>query len=337
MTYPARPATVSSAGELIPGRLYSLWDIMKAFNAALLAHAFSSLAAYSQQETASGLAASATPVGKDRLDQLTSPLVAARVIATMLGLTETSDAIQRLSMAMKSSVEPITHVTLHYALEHLIDLMKNQLDKRKVFALDATKSKYYQADEYGVFPPQLLHTNALAAREKLPEPLFSPRAITAFPSAYMDIVEAGRCLALERNNAAIYHLMQVAEVGLRTLAWDRRAKVIKWKKEVPLEFSQWGDLIVAVRTKRDLINNWPRSKAVKEEANRYYTRAIFEVDSFNEIFRKHISHARNELYESDVAISCWGHVYRFMDMLAERMSETVRTPNVWNSPKKAKS
>jgi hypothetical protein len=67
------------------------------------------------------------------------------------------------------------------------------------------------------------------------------------------------------------------------------------------------------------------------------TRSIFEVDSFNEIFRKHISHARGEIYESDVAISCWGHVYRFMDMLSERMSEDQRMPNVWNSPKKANS
>jgi hypothetical protein len=67
---------------------------------------------------------------------------------------------------------------------------------------------------------------------------------------------------------------------------------------------------------------------------RYYTRAVFEVESFNEIFRKHISRARGEVYALDVAISCWGHVQRFMDMLSERMSEDFRTNNVWIKPKK---
>src|SRR6185437_13955935 len=154
----------------------------------------------------------------------------------------------------------------------------------------------------------------------------------AFPSAYMDIVEAGRCLALNRNNAAIYHLMQVAEIGLRTLAWDRRVEVKKWKKQtiVPLDYAQWGDMINGLEKKKELINHWKRSPHLKEKAYRYYTHAILEIDSFNEIWRKHISHARNTLYESDVAISCWGHVHRFMQSLAEYMSEEKRTPLVWS-------
>jgi hypothetical protein len=39
-------------------------------------------------------------------------------------------------------------------------------------------------------------------------------------------------------------------------------------------------------------------------------------------------------YAPDTAISCWGHVSRFMNRLAERMSETAVTPNVWKSKKK---
>ena len=151
----------------------------------------------------------------------------------------------------------------------------------------------------------------------------------------MDIVEAGRCLALNRNNAAIYHLMQVAEIGLRTVAWDRRVEVKQGKqqKTVPLDYAQWGQIIGGLIKEVEKIDAWKRSKPLKDEAKRYYTKAIFEVDSFNEIFRKHISHARGELYESDTAISCWGYIHRFMEMLAERMSETARTPKVWNAIK----
>jgi hypothetical protein len=226
--------------DFAPGRLWSLWDIMKAFNAALLGHAFSSLSAYSQQETAGGM--NAGRVSQTRLEDISLSLAAAKVMAVVLELDETRDAVERLARDMKSTVEPMTHVTMHYALQSILDLMKNELDKRKVFALDPEKSKYYQ----------------------------------------------------------------------------------------------WGQMIGEIQKKKDLIDHWKRSKALKEEAIRYYSRAILEVDSFNEIFRKHISHARGEVYESDVAISCWGHVYRFMDMLSERMSETDGTPNVWNSPKKVK-
>lgn len=38
-----------------------------------------------------------------------------------------------------------------------------------------------------------------------------------------DIAEAGKCLALDRNTAAVFHLMRVAEVGLRALARKLRA------------------------------------------------------------------------------------------------------------------
>src|SRR6266568_4382565 len=40
----------------------------------------------------------------------------------------------------------------------------------------------------------------------------------------------------------------------------------------------------------DLENRWPRSKSLREEAIQYYKTAIFDVSSFNEIYRKHIAH-----------------------------------------------
>src|SRR4051794_4802873 len=43
----------------------------------------------------------------------------------------------------------------------------------------------------------------------------------AFPSAMPDVLEVGNCLAAECNTAAVFHLMRVAEVGLRALASDR--------------------------------------------------------------------------------------------------------------------
>jgi hypothetical protein len=47
--------------------------------------------------------------------------------------------------------------------------------------------------------------------------LFGQRVGDAFPSAAIDIEEAGKCLALGRSTAAVFHLMRVLESGLRAL------------------------------------------------------------------------------------------------------------------------
>jgi hypothetical protein len=308
---------------------------MKSFNPSLLTHSFRQLTVYEQRQRASCETSPDSEVPHDYKADVQLTLTTARLIATVAGLAETSDALSRLEFDLRSTAEPLSHVRLQHALHHLLELMQSELGKRKVFVIEPEKTKYYQDDMYGVRKPT---ANALRSLIDwpVPEPQFGANVVDTFPSAYMDIVEAGRCLALNRNNAAIYHLMQVAEVGLRTLAWDRRVTVTRGKKqkEVPLEYAQWGEMIGQIQKKKELIHQWPRSKQLREEAYRYYTRAIFEVDSFNEVYRKHISHARGEIYTSDVAMSCWGNVYRFIEMLSERMSETHRTTNVWNNPKK---
>ena len=40
---------------------------------------------------------------------------------------------------------------------------------------------------------------------------------TAFPSAWYDIEEAGKCLALQRSTAAVFHLMRVIGAGVTAL------------------------------------------------------------------------------------------------------------------------
>ena len=47
--------------------------------------------------------------------------------------------------------------------------------------------------------------------------LFGAEVTTAFPSAVVDIEEAGKCFAFERWTASVFHLMRVMEMGLRVL------------------------------------------------------------------------------------------------------------------------
>ncbi|MGB6753926.1 MAG: hypothetical protein WBD90_06165 [Xanthobacteraceae bacterium] len=208
-----------------------------------------------------------------------------------------------------------------------------------VCSLLADKTKYYRDDIHGTRLRGLTANgpvNALSMLVQKPPALFTEEAERAF-NANMDLVEAGKCLASGRYNATVYHLMQVAEIGLRALAWDRRVIVLRRKSLIPLEFAQWGEIIGELEKKKDLIDTWRRSKTLREEAKLFYNSAIYEISSLNDVCRKHNSHARGGLYEFDTALSWWGHVSRFMDTLASRMTESWRTPSVWKAGKKGVS
>jgi hypothetical protein len=54
----------------------------------------------------------------------------------------------------------------------------------------------------------------LSARK---EPLFGPNVEARFPEMSEDIAEAGKCIALERPTAAVFHLMRVMEIAAQKL------------------------------------------------------------------------------------------------------------------------
>jgi hypothetical protein len=69
--------------------------------------------------------------------------------------------------------------------------------------------------------------------------VFGNEVRTAFNSAAPDMIEAGNCLAAECNTAAVFHLMRVAEIGLRALANDRNAPF----KNKPIDQQEWGTIL----------------------------------------------------------------------------------------------
>jgi len=79
-----------------------------------------------------------------------------------------------------------------------------------------------------------------------------------FPSAKEDIRSAVECYALDCNTACVFHLMRVAEYGLRALARERRVKL---PKNRPLEWAEWNDVISGIIKKTDALANQRRGPA----------------------------------------------------------------------------
>jgi len=162
--------------------------------------------------------------------------------------------------------------------------------------------------------------------------LFGDSVRASFYSAVADMEEAGNCLAAENNTAAVFHLMRVAEVGLRTLAKDRNAIF----KNKPTDQQEWGTILQFLdghikQLREESLSKWDDPR-VKDIQLRFYAEVISELRGFNEAWRRHLSHAREDaFYDRDYASSVLRHVKAFMQKLAGKIGQDKSTPVYWTA------
>lgn len=158
--------------------------------------------------------------------------------------------------------------------------------------------------------------------------LFGPAVSAAFPSADADIREAGNCLAAECNTAAVFHLMRVAEVGLRALARDRRVRL---PRKQPLNLAAWETIVKELEAAEEAIRHYPKTGAQAAQFA-FHHGAISLFAKFKSIFRNQVMHAQQH-FGPDHALRIFEDVRAFMQVLAQRIGESSRTPLVWKGKK----
>jgi hypothetical protein len=149
-----------------------------------------------------------------------------------------------------------------------------------------------------------------------------------FPSAKEDIEEAVYCYSLERNTACVFHLMRVAEVGLRGLA--RRMKVTV--KNKPLEWAEWQDILREMNKVPDALTQTMKRGPEKDEILEFYRGCIAQFYGFKDEYRNQVSHKRKS-YNEHHAASALSNVLQFMQKLAAKIDEKGRKVR---SPRKLK-
>jgi hypothetical protein len=162
--------------------------------------------------------------------------------------------------------------------------------------------------------------------------LFGPSVHSAFPTARQDIIDAGNCLAAECSTGAVFHLMRVAEYGLRALARDRRVSL---PRNAVLELATWEAVMKELEDAEVAIQGYQKTPA-REAQFEFYHGASMEFKRFKNKFRNRVMHTRDE-YDRHEALSALNHVQAFMQILSSRISETKRTPVIWKGPMWTKS
>jgi hypothetical protein len=140
---------------------------------------------------------------------------------------------------------------------------------------------------------------------------FGPMVFEAFPSAASDIEEAAKCLALRRGTAAVFHLMRVMEVGLRTTA---NALGVKYAPSWESYLRQMKPLIEA---------DWSKKPAKWKKEEEFFKDVYTYLHGVKRAWRNPVMHVR-ESYTPEVAKEIFGAVKSFMLHLATKVSEKTK-------------
>jgi len=137
----------------------------------------------------------------------------------------------------------------------------------------------------------------------------------AFTHAHDDIKSAGNCLAVGLNTAAVFHLMRVAEYGLRALAKRVKVKLIDHGKPQPIEYATWNKVLDGIRIQITASHKLPKT-ASRERKLQFYSDMAEHCTYLRDLFRNEISHTR-KTYNYGEAVGAKQRVQSFMEKLAE--------------------
>ena len=141
--------------------------------------------------------------------------------------------------------------------------------------------------------------------------MFGAEAASGFPSAAFDISEAGKCFALNRPTACVFHLMRVLEIGLGVFAKHFA---------VPSDHTNWHNIIEGIEKAVRNMSSDPAKPADWKEQQEFYSQAAHGFMFIKDAWRNYTAHARGK-YTEDETETIFINVRAFMQRLATRLHE----------------
>jgi hypothetical protein len=149
------------------------------------------------------------------------------------------------------------------------------------------------------------------------EKLFGEAVYNTFPAARYDVQEAGNAIAFEMYTASVFHLMRVAEHGLRRLAKRLRVTLTDKEKFLPLDYADWDKVITGIRGRLADARKLARGPQ-KQARLEMYSNAADHCEYMKDIWRNTTSHARKAYLPSE-SLQSKDRVEAFMQFLAESL------------------
>jgi hypothetical protein len=157
--------------------------------------------------------------------------------------------------------------------------------------------------------------------------------ISAFPSSQREIMAALDCRALGDYPGCIFHMLRVAETGLRAVARERGVKSVRGNK--PIEYAMWGEVIGSLHVAIDAIRTARGNKktlTVKRRANReiaveFYSTIMGDMQALLPL-RDRTIHLR-DTYDKGEAWTAIHRTREMMSKIATKLGETTTGKIKW--------
>ena len=144
-------------------------------------------------------------------------------------------------------------------------------------------------------------------------PIFGVEVEAEFPSAAFEIDEAGKCYALERSTACVFHLMRTLEIGIKAAS-----KCLSIPDPVKDADRNWGAMLRKFKDEMDRRNTVPHWARTSDRE--FFAEIYVSLDAVRNVWRNATMHVENK-YTPEEAEHILGAVRGFMRKLASRMDE----------------
>jgi hypothetical protein len=146
--------------------------------------------------------------------------------------------------------------------------------------------------------------------------------ISAFPSSRKEIIAALDCFALGDYPGCVFHMMRIAELGLRAIAGERGIKKLSGKRgqPKPIEWGTWNEVFDAIENQLKVIrqgNQGPK----RDAALSFYDTALSDLRRMRDLYRDPTMHFR-ETYNKGEAHDAIVRANGLMTTLAPYLNET---------------
>jgi len=133
------------------------------------------------------------------------------------------------------------------------------------------------------------------------------RVLSNFPDVKQEVDQAIICFSLELYTATVFHMMRVAECGLRILAGK-----VEVNLKHSIEVEDWNTILVAVEQTLDQLHQAPRSTDRQRDI-KLYSDAASHL-RYMKAWRNEMAHARS-VYEEGEAKSALTRVRELLELM----------------------
>jgi hypothetical protein len=201
-----------------------------------------------------------------------------------LGLIASYMSVDRLTeFVKKTGKKRPTIETLDELQDELRGRLADELEARMLLFVEPDKVQFYEKPT-----------------------LFGPAVEAKFgPDVALDVEEAGKCLALDRGTACVFHLMRVLEVGLQAL--EAKLGIARTKD------ANWHIILQDIN---NAIKAMPFATQAEKDYRAPFAAAAAHLENVKNAWRNDVMHPR-ESYTPEQALDVWNHSKALMAKLAE--------------------